>query len=804
MEGELKESHEFDAFFKKATGFSPFPYQSRIALDPDLPSCIIAHTGAGKTAGIIVPWIWRRHCSSEATRKQTPRRLVYCLPMRTLVEQTQREASAFVHNLGLSDSIGVQVLMGGEDQGDWFRNPDKDHIIIGTQDMLLSRALNRGYGMSEFRWPIDFAWLNNDCIWVMDEVQLMGPGLETSCQLDAFRRRYSCFGGQHTIWMSATLNPEWIDTVDNRFDPASRRTISLTMEDTGHGDLGKRWEAKKNVVQSAHSYSTEAKKEYPKTIAEMVIGEHKPGSLTLVILNQVEKAQSIYHEITKIRSEGVSLIHSRFRPAERGPLVDGLIDKDHSSDRIVISTQVVEAGVDISARTLITELCPWSSFVQRSGRCNRRGEYGDDAPATVHWIDVEVKEESEAPYSTKEMEDARVKLKSLLDASPKSLSMLPGTRFQPPRHVIRSRDMIELFDTSTDLGGNHLDISRFIRDDSERDVHVFWREIDKTGPAQDMPMPSREEICRVSIGALVKFLKGRQLWTWDWMSAGWIEVRANGANLRPGSLVLVSTKDGGYSNEEGWVGSECKSTSPVFTSHWDQGMDSQEREPGTYAHSDVTLARHLDDAKQEATALVSSLQEVLGGRDATAIVNAARLHDIGKAHEAFQTAIADNGPGYKEPMAKSATAPMRLKYRVNVGGVTIPRPYFRHELASALAVLSSEDAMEDRALVAHLVMAHHGKVRGAIRSMPDENEPESSGMLYARGIWQDDVLPAVPPCWTASSVLDLGLMKMGPNNWAREMDVLLEQYGPFRLAFLEAMVRIADWRASAKVGSEVQ
>lgn len=53
--------------------------------------------------------------------------------------------------------------------------------------MLLSRALNRGYAMSRYRWPMHFGLLNNDCLWVMDEIQLMGPGVPTACQLEAFR-----------------------------------------------------------------------------------------------------------------------------------------------------------------------------------------------------------------------------------------------------------------------------------------------------------------------------------------------------------------------------------------------------------------------------------------------------------------------------------------------------------------------------------------------------------------------------------------------------------------------------------------
>ena len=72
-------------------------------------------------------------------------------------------------------------------------NPERDAILIGTQDMLLSRALNRGYAASRFHWPIDFGLLNNDCLWVFDEPQLMaqrgeyvGPTRRTAAGLGTF------------------------------------------------------------------------------------------------------------------------------------------------------------------------------------------------------------------------------------------------------------------------------------------------------------------------------------------------------------------------------------------------------------------------------------------------------------------------------------------------------------------------------------------------------------------------------------------------------------------------------------------
>jgi CRISPR-associated endonuclease/helicase Cas3 len=73
------------------------------------------------------------------------------------------------------------------------------------------------------------------------------------------------------------------------------------------------------------------------------------------------------------------LLHSRFRPFERESQVARLIN----FQGIAIATQVVEAGIDLDARVLFTELAPWASMVQRFGRCGRRGTYSD---AFVYWI----------------------------------------------------------------------------------------------------------------------------------------------------------------------------------------------------------------------------------------------------------------------------------------------------------------------------------------------------------------------------------------------------------------------------------
>src|SRR5258707_12095780 len=105
--------------------------------------------------------------------------------MRVRVEQSEREAKNWLGNLKLG--IRVDVLMGGVETEKWYLHPERPAVLIGTQDMLLSRALNRGYAASRFHWPIDFGLLNNDCLLVFDEPQLMGSGVSTSAQLAGLR-----------------------------------------------------------------------------------------------------------------------------------------------------------------------------------------------------------------------------------------------------------------------------------------------------------------------------------------------------------------------------------------------------------------------------------------------------------------------------------------------------------------------------------------------------------------------------------------------------------------------------------------
>ncbi|MEJ1973484.1 MAG: hypothetical protein WDM96_13790 [Lacunisphaera sp.] len=71
---------------------------------------------------------------------------------------------------------------------------------------------------------------------------------------------------------------------------------------------------------------------------------------------------------------------------ERDPLSKQIKEPARKSSSL---PRAIEAGVDISARALITELAPWSSLVQRFGRCNRKGEFNAIGGADIFWINLE-------------------------------------------------------------------------------------------------------------------------------------------------------------------------------------------------------------------------------------------------------------------------------------------------------------------------------------------------------------------------------------------------------------------------------
>ena len=148
---------------------------------------------------------------------------------------------------------------------------------------------------------------------------------------------------------------------------------------------------------------------------------------------------------------------------------------------------------------------------------------------------------------------------------------------------------------------------------------------------------------------------------------------------------------------------------------------------------------------------------------------------------------------------------MRLKRDTPDGAVG--REGFRHELVSVF-VLATDGATDllDRLgvsrsrhpLVRYLVAAHHGYLRVTAR---DPRWDGRDGRAVFGCFDGEPTPPVLVDGYTLpASAIDLGVFRTGPvDSWVDHVMDLLAELGPFRLAYLETVVRMADWRASARL-----
>lgn len=897
----MSDSREFDAFFKQAAGFDPYEWQRQIALN-GLPEILPVPTGLGKTEGATLAWAWRRTVQED---KAEPLHLVYCLPMRSLVRQTVERLRKCFANLRTAQyaEISVYQLIGGAVDEEWAGKPDQPWVLVGTQDQLLSRALNRGYSMSRYEWPVHFGLLNQDCRWIIDEVQLMGPGLWTTAQLDWMRRkRFGSLRHCLTTWMSATMGASFLATTDRRTDGCDAAHAPVLSFDDPPLD------ARRKAIRQVHW----AQSKDPRQIAGLVKCKHKTGTLSLVVCNTVETAREIFLALPETPPK--ILLTSRFRRQDRDANETRLLEfedkrRKHSGPipgdpgLVCVSTQVVEAGLDISAHHLWSEVAPWPSIIQRLGRLNRDGLDNDAARAWFWEMHVtggkgKRKEERIGPYDAADIGSAKKLLDAFIPLScdhfAQAIEKLEQTQGEAVRRALepkpepmpRALDVHGLFSTERDVHGGFTDISAFVRSsDPDADVNMFWREWQGKNSAppkgDDLDGPDlnlEREGCPVPVFRLQEFLKSQKAaaWTWNEEAEQW--ERIDRSELRPGMVVMLHREIGGYSSSVGWTGdSKHQLASAPRAGRGRMLRDDARTEVGSWVKLDV----HLADAKRHAEEICRALQ--LEELYRTAVIEAAALHDIGKTHPQWQSVLPSGsdlggGPWAKCPGVLAIDAAeisdtirdpvcalrrhclelasesrrrgrdnvVRLRWAVRTklgieeleelrgipgvrwAGHVAFRPGLRHEAASALAMWRRyrNGPTFYPALAVYLAAAHHGKVRTVLRSITEPGEdvfgvPRDPDVINvdgsawpmdfsvakdgAEGQWGNDGFVLSGAGWTGL-VSDL----LGP--WRTEdsshsavvPDSEPKRLGPFVLAYLEALVRAADWRASDKPSQSVK
>ncbi|MBU0511638.1 MAG: CRISPR-associated helicase Cas3', partial [Chloroflexi bacterium] len=349
------------------TGWKPYNFQERVARKLLSGKSVIlqAPTGAGKTTAALLPFLhrWR----SENTQ-QFPTKCVYAVPMRVLANQfvaEYRDRAASFHRR-FRKELKVQIQTGEQSHDPRFESD----LTFCTIDQFLSSYLTMPYSLPN-RWANLNAGAMVGSYLVFDEFHLLDPGSTLPSTLYALRQLRKI---APVLLMTATFSKAMLNKLAKYLDAE----VELVSPEEAHAI-----ETRNGERPRQRTWQTAA---VPLS-AEAVLASHEKRSLALC--NTVWRAQNLYRDLrdliqTRELDIELLLLHSRFLPEDRQKTEAKLHhlfgkgeDADPSGSVIVIATQTIEVGVDITSETLHTELAPASALIQRAGRCARYpGEQG--------------------------------------------------------------------------------------------------------------------------------------------------------------------------------------------------------------------------------------------------------------------------------------------------------------------------------------------------------------------------------------------------------------------------------------------
>lgn len=326
------------------------------------PLIVKAPTGSGKTEAVIAPFL-----SQFVENKYTiAPRMIYVLPMRVLVNSVAKRIKKYAEKI--SPYISVQIQHGDVPNAPFFIAD----IVVTTLDQFLY-GFARASGQVGRHLDMPAGSIASSVV-VFDEAHMYRDGFTFSIMralMEILHKSHIPF-----VVMTATMPESLENSIFEEMGLSdSQKLIGNVQMDCNL----------KISIEDEPLYSDGNVNLSDKLIKK--ISKHK----TLIIVNQVKKAQRIYEEVKghlDLDDNQIVLLHSRFTKVDRKNHEDKAISLiPHKEEGkiiipegvgIVVSTQVLEAGIDFSADLLLTELAPADSLIQRAGRCARyEGESGE-------------------------------------------------------------------------------------------------------------------------------------------------------------------------------------------------------------------------------------------------------------------------------------------------------------------------------------------------------------------------------------------------------------------------------------------
>lgn len=368
----------YGAFFWRLTGFDPYKYQERVEAGLRAGESVILRvpTGAGKTWAAVAPFLY-----SIESGPRIGDRLLYALPLRSLAASLhatvfERAKAVFgaVSAVGNDRSYDGETrycsLQIGGQRDDAFFESD---LVFTTIDQLLSGYLLLPVSLPERVGNINAGALIGSVV-VFDETHLLDADVALGTVIEMLDRLK---GLCQFVLMTATSSEKAVNWLGKRLGAVVVEVANEEIQAL----------PSQRSKQRTWRWSSEV------LTAQRVWEEHC-GSRTIVLCNSVSKAQDMFLELERHYEKHeerpqLFLLHARFYPEDRKRVEDQLGayfgPEATSTNVILVTTQVIEAGMDISADQLHSELAPMNALVQRAGRTAR---YEDRAVGRVTVYEV--------------------------------------------------------------------------------------------------------------------------------------------------------------------------------------------------------------------------------------------------------------------------------------------------------------------------------------------------------------------------------------------------------------------------------
>lgn len=346
-----------------------------------------APTGSGKTGTALFPFLY-----TWQHKLAFPRKCLYAVPLRVLTEQFKDVAETVIRSWSNEQKPRICLQTGEQQQDPKFEGD----LIFTTIDQVISSALSVPYSLSKQQANLNAGAVFTSYV-VCDEIHLFPIDQQKAeGALATLIELLRTFGDTFPfLLMTATLSEEMLKVLEHELN-----AVRIVVSERELASIDSQQKIRRYHVVDAP------------LDAKSILGQHHTRSIA--ICNQVQRASDLYDELCQeIEADPdhqgktkVKLLHSRFIQSHRREKEEsirhqfrnpkkGVADIQQEPSLIIVATQTIEVGLDITCERLHTELAPSNAIIQRAGRCAR---YKDEEGDVFVYRFAEGQKQSYLPY----------------------------------------------------------------------------------------------------------------------------------------------------------------------------------------------------------------------------------------------------------------------------------------------------------------------------------------------------------------------------------------------------------------------